>query len=409
MRDFDPGNELRYLSIADEALSNGSVWCFSNHGVMYSDKPPLYLWIVMAGKLIFGHHHMWFLALFSYIPMLLTGLVMDQWARPYMSMRQRQTSLLMLFTCGLFPAQGIFLRMDMLMTLWIVLALRQSWRLIDKPSAAGSALLGLYTFLALFTKGPLGVLFPLGGSLVFMLATGRGRRFFRVWTWSAWLVLSGCAAIWFGCVYVEGGAEYLNNLVFHQTVDRAVDAFHHKRPFWFYFAVIWYVAAPWSVVTAALAIVKRKECLHGDFRRMMVSVFLFIFISLSCISSKLQVYLLPAIPFMVYLGGSLLSDAKVEKWIMGAASALLVVVFAASFAVPWINPEFGYGDVCRKARELDPSAVYVSKDVYRGENMDVYFDVPVKVVASDSVPADPGAIYIYREGKKKLPLSIKKL
>jgi len=31
-RDFTPDNELRYLSIADEALRNGSVFTFTNHG-----------------------------------------------------------------------------------------------------------------------------------------------------------------------------------------------------------------------------------------------------------------------------------------------------------------------------------------------------------------------------------------
>ena len=53
-RDFTPDNELRYLSIADEALQNGSFITFFNHGLIYADKPPLYLWIVMLGKSIFG-------------------------------------------------------------------------------------------------------------------------------------------------------------------------------------------------------------------------------------------------------------------------------------------------------------------------------------------------------------------
>ena len=42
-RDFSPANELRYLSIADEALADGHWFAFSNHGEPYADKPPLYL------------------------------------------------------------------------------------------------------------------------------------------------------------------------------------------------------------------------------------------------------------------------------------------------------------------------------------------------------------------------------
>lgn len=58
LRDYTPDNELRYLSIADEALSNGNIFAFYNQGIPYADKPPLYIWIVMLGKIIFGTHRM---------------------------------------------------------------------------------------------------------------------------------------------------------------------------------------------------------------------------------------------------------------------------------------------------------------------------------------------------------------
>lgn len=60
-RDFTPNNELKYLSIADEALREGHWFTFWNHGALYADKPPLYLWIVMLGKWLLGTHSMFFL------------------------------------------------------------------------------------------------------------------------------------------------------------------------------------------------------------------------------------------------------------------------------------------------------------------------------------------------------------
>ena len=42
LRDFTPDNELRYLSIVDEALQNSDVFTFTNQGEIYADKPPLY-------------------------------------------------------------------------------------------------------------------------------------------------------------------------------------------------------------------------------------------------------------------------------------------------------------------------------------------------------------------------------
>ena len=78
-RDFTPDNELRYLSIADEALRNGNIFTFTNHGLIYADKPPLYLWIVMLGKYLFGHHSMLFLSIFSFVPTLVVVYIMDKW------------------------------------------------------------------------------------------------------------------------------------------------------------------------------------------------------------------------------------------------------------------------------------------------------------------------------------------
>lgn len=88
-RDFTPNNELKYLSIADEALRDGHFFTFWNHGVPYADKPPLYLWIVMLGKWLLGTHYMLFLGMFSLLPALGTLAVMERWVRPYLNEEYR--------------------------------------------------------------------------------------------------------------------------------------------------------------------------------------------------------------------------------------------------------------------------------------------------------------------------------
>ena len=80
MRDFSPDNESRYLLIADEAIQNGNIFAFTLDGQAYADKPPLYLWIVMLCKILFGKHSMFLLSLFSLIPAFVTIAVMDKWS-----------------------------------------------------------------------------------------------------------------------------------------------------------------------------------------------------------------------------------------------------------------------------------------------------------------------------------------
>ena len=130
MRDFTPDNELRYLSIVDEALVNGDIFTFTNHGIIYADKPPLYFWLMMLGKVILNGHRMWFLSMLSFIPAIITVMTMTKWMR--MSNRgnaspkegeNANTPILMLMTSGLFLGLTIFVRMDMLMVMFITLSL----------------------------------------------------------------------------------------------------------------------------------------------------------------------------------------------------------------------------------------------------------------------------------------------
>ena len=52
LRDFTPNNELKYLSIVDEAPRDGHFFTFFHQGELYADKPPLYFWLLMLSKWI---------------------------------------------------------------------------------------------------------------------------------------------------------------------------------------------------------------------------------------------------------------------------------------------------------------------------------------------------------------------
>ena len=164
LRDYSPSNELRYLSIVDEAISEGHVFAFTNQGQDYADKPPLYFWLMMLLKLLFGGHCMFALSMLSFIPACIIIVVMDKWLRAAypgsFTSEQRFAMALMLGTTGLFLGMTVFLRMDMMMCMWIVLALWTFWKMEHGIGRISSqrVMLPLYTFLALFTKGPVGVL-----------------------------------------------------------------------------------------------------------------------------------------------------------------------------------------------------------------------------------------------------------
>ena len=170
-RDCTPANELRYLSIANEALENGSFFAFTNHAIPYADKPPLYLWIIMLGKILFGSHQLWYIALFSVIPAIVIIKIMDRWIAPYATETTRLVAILAMMSTGLFLGLSFFLRMDMLMCMFIILALYSFFRLYQERDFKGkfSYLFPVFIFFAIFSKGPIGFFMPLVATASFLL------------------------------------------------------------------------------------------------------------------------------------------------------------------------------------------------------------------------------------------------
>ena len=116
-------------------------------------------------------------------------------------------------------------------------------------------------------------------------------------------------SLWFIAVYLEGGKTYLNNLLFHQTINRAVDSFHHKEPFWYYLKTIWYSLAPWTLFYVVVLLIGiRKHLYNNDIKQLFLTILLTGFVVLTFSSAKLDIYLLPLFPFMAYLAFLLLPE-----------------------------------------------------------------------------------------------------
>ncbi|MBR1928031.1 MAG: dolichyl-phosphate-mannose--protein mannosyltransferase [Bacteroidales bacterium] len=325
LRDFTPDNELRYLQIADEAIGNGNMFAFTMDGEAYADKPPLYLWIVMLCRIILGKHSMLLLSLFSLVPAFVTISVMDRWAG-LEKVSDRLAVAFMMMTCALFLGMSVFLRMDMLMTMFIVLALRSFWLLYTGEGSCRrqEILLPVWIFLALFTKGPVGILMPPLAIICFLLLRGKGGEIGKYLGWKTWGIIAGLCAVWFAGVYLDGGKEYLDNLLVHQTVGRAVNSFHHKSPFWYYLAAVWYIVAPYMFLLVGALVYSichpgrsegsmRSERSSDKERFFLVTV-VSTFVMLSLFSAKLAIYLAPIMPFMVLLFVEVLRRTGWTKW-----------------------------------------------------------------------------------------------
>lgn len=340
MRDFTPSNELRYLSIADEAIANGHLFAFYNHGIPYADKPPLYFWIVMLCRLLFGHHSCLALSMFSLIPAFAIVGIMDRWVMKGKSAMNRMSVAGMTLACVMFLGTMVVLRMDMLMCLFIVLALWTFYRMYTGEGSRrqDSLTLPLWIFLALFTKGPVGLLMPPLAIAVFLAVKRDWKGFRKYLGLKTWGIIAALSAVWLTCVWLEGGLEYINNLLFKQTVGRAVNAFTHARPFWFYLVTILWCLAPYtllligSFMASLLPVRKAGAEKVSDLEILFLCTIISTAAMLSSFSSKLPIYLVPVLPFCVYLFPTVLDRIGERGWMRWSVGIFQILLLCAGIA-----------------------------------------------------------------------------
>ncbi len=368
LRDFTPSNELRYLSIADEAIADGHIFAFYNHGIPYADKPPLYFWLVMLCRLLFGQHCGLALSMFSLLPAFGVVGIMDKWVMKGKPVMDRMALAGMTLTCVMFLGTMVVLRMDMLMSLFIVLALRTFYRMYSGEGArkSDSVMLPVWIFLALFTKGPVGLLMPPLAAAAFLAAKRDRKGFGKYLGLKTWGIIAGLAAVWLVCVWFEGGPDYINNLLVKQTVGRAVNAFTHAKPFWFYLVTIIWCLAPYCLLlvgTFVASLLPVRKTGNGDIpeasdcktyglraacpdskamqkRSDTEILFLCAIIAtvamLSSFSSKLPIYLVPVLPFCVYLFPTVLDrigERGWMRWSVGIFSIIFTLIGLAALLV----------------------------------------------------------------------------
>lgn len=340
MRDFTPSNELRYLSIADEAIANGHLFAFYNHGIPYADKPPLYFWIVMLCRLLFGHHSCLALSMFSLIPAFAIVGIMDRWVMKGKPAMNRMSVAGMTLTCVMFLGTMVVLRMDMLMCLFIILALWTFYRMYTGEGSRrqDSLTLPLWIFLALFTKGPVGLLMPPLAIAVFLAVKRDWKGFRKYLGLKTWGIIAALSAVWLTCVWLEGGLEYINNLLFKQTVGRAVNAFTHARPFWFYLVTILWCLAPYtllligSFMASLLPVRKAGAEKASDLEILFLCTIISTIAMLSSFSSKLPIYLVPVLPFCVYLFPTVLDRIGERGWMRWSVGIFQILLLCAGIA-----------------------------------------------------------------------------
>lgn len=307
-RDFAPGDELKVLCLADEALNQGTAFAFTYHGQPCAGWiTPLYMWAIMGCKLVFGSHFMLLLGLFSLIPALMIVRILDLWVTKEMHRdreewndQDRLTALMMLATTTYFLVGACMVRMGVLMCLFLTLALRHIWYLSQGyASPRREWLVGVYTLLAFLTKGLVSIFVPLLTPLALAALSRNFSCIKRCWSWRAMLLVSLGIGAWFLGVWLEGGSDYVHAMVSQWnslpfiTKDGTVALFYAQT--------LLSVLLPWTLVVLLILILAANGYVsHTPLQRYFLAIAAAVLVILSCQSARFGIFLLPLLPFLIY-------------------------------------------------------------------------------------------------------------
>lgn len=342
LRDPWPSDEPRFALVAKQMVESGD-WLFPRRGSeLYSDKPPMLMWLQAAFYQLSGNLRVAFL-----LPSLLAGLatLALTWdlGRRLWSPRVGLLAAWAVLTALMFSFQFKRAQIDPLVTMLITLA---NWGLVrhllrgpDWPAwwlgcfAAGLgvitkgvgviALLMLLPYLALRRAGWTGVT-PTraagwrwaGGALAFLAAI------------AIWLLPMVAAALSRG---TPEYLEYMNDILFNQTARRYAGAVGgHAQPFWYFVPVLLLHFFPLSLAYVSGWREWRQAWRERDARPILLlgwCALVFVFFSLA--GGKREVYVLPMLPMLALALGPTLLRIIDAPWLRRSALASAVLMGAA--------------------------------------------------------------------------------
>jgi 4-amino-4-deoxy-L-arabinose transferase-like glycosyltransferase len=352
-------------------------------GIRYFDKAPLLYWLTAASYSQFG-----FTEFGARLPLML--LMLALLLASYALGRQLGGD-----SAGLFAALILgtavgpylytrFLIPDIVVGLWLTIAVHLLWRSLqeEKPSLLLCAGLGIVTGLDVLTKGLIGLVFPVGIILLYVLLTGNYRQILKLRPIFTTLVFFIVAAPWHVLATLRNPAQretkgffwfYFINDQINRYLNKRIPHDYNKVPFLLFWGLILVWLFPWSpyVIAGLRQVPARWKEWRGQLseeRRaaLLLAIWAIVILGFFSFSTRQEYYVLPALPALAVLGGMWLAneersapDSPARRSGRVCATILLVLgilifLTAGTLAIilPPLPPGSDFADALRKDSAL---------------------------------------------------------
>ena len=334
----DIRNEIKYYAITDNLIKSREFFILKYFSELYPDKPPLYFWLIGFFKENFENFN--FLSIFfgSIIPSFIIVILMYHLFTKLKSEKFGFLVAISLATTPFFMGISVFLRMDMLMNLFITISLYyffSTYFNLIKNNWFNKVILFLSIFLGIFTKGIAGGMVPLSIILGFLILEKNLTFLKKINFLGGVGLILFCALAWFSLIYLQPeGKEYLSLMFKQETVGRIVKAKTHIKPFYYYFVRLSFLIFPYSLfwysgIFYYLKDIKNyKNWNYLEKIGVIWSIVPLILFSLA--SGKLDIYMLPLFTGMILLSLNFfikLKEKKIGEVLLKIISVILIIPF----------------------------------------------------------------------------------
>ncbi len=317
-RDLWNPDEARYAEVAREMRASGEYLLPHLNGRLYTQKPPLLFWSMLLSSVPFGRVTETAARLPSALAAIAALMLTFRIAERLVSRRAAWIAALAFGTSGTILWQGRFGQIDMLLGGLVALGV---WFWVRAWTEERPALmLGFFASagLATIAKGPVGLLPPLFGILLFLIATKRAREIKNLRIGRGLALYAAVVLAWLIPAALRGGTGYLQQIAFKQTVTRYAEPWHHFQPPWYYLTTIpadffpWTFLLPTALVLGWRRLAGRER--DGFLFGLSWVVATLVFFSVS--PAKRSVYMLTMYPGLALVLGAAL-DRLAEGWAAG--------------------------------------------------------------------------------------------
>ena len=325
---IDP-DEPFYAQTTREMVQAGDWFTARIFGEPQFEKPIMFYWQSMAAQKLFGDN-----AFAARVPSAVfsTLLVFLTWVfgRRFLSPVAGFFSALILATGVEYAFMARLMLTDISLAFFVCASVFCFWMATQDENKRDRwmVLCFVASGFATLTKGPVGLLVPALGSLLYIGLSGtqspwRGPGLMA--GIAAWLLIT---VPWYAFMFAKFGREYWNKFFVHENWERLVSSEHdHNNHFWYYPMILTVGSLPWIPLLAATVMRVFRE-VKTDKRVLFVVCWVvpnLVFFTI--VQSKLPTY-----TFFLFIAMALLMGQTLAGWVQngfrGRAERLLVAILA---------------------------------------------------------------------------------